>query len=122
MMAVHQGRNVKKFRELLGLNQEQLSEKLGTGWYQKRVSILEGKPEIDPEELKAISNALHIPAEAIRNFDTDAAIYNLNNNFHDHSVQNQFNAVQELTAFFKEVIAEKDRMIQELLSKIPSPK
>jgi transcriptional regulator with XRE-family HTH domain len=122
MNVIHEGRNVKKFRELLGLNQQELSDKLGPGWSQKKVSLLEGKPEIDPPILQEVSKALNIPAEAIKNFDTDTAINNINNNFHDHSVQNQFNAVQELTAFFKEVIAEKDKMIQELLSKIPSSK
>ena len=118
----HHGRNVRLFRELLDLKQEDLADKLGHGWSQKKISLLEGKPEIDEAILQEVSKALEIPIDAIRNFDTDQAIHNINNNFHDHSVQNQFNAVQELTNFFEKTIREKDDLIRELLQKLPNNK
>jgi len=117
---IHHGQNVRRFREMLDLKQEQLAEKLGIGWSQKKVSLLEGKAEIEQPILEEVSKALNIPVEAIRNFDTDQAINNINNNFHDHSVQNQFNAVKELTSFFERTIKEKDDLIRELLAKLPS--
>lgn len=32
---IHEGRNVKRFREMMGLKQEALAEKLGDDWTQK---------------------------------------------------------------------------------------
>jgi DNA-binding XRE family transcriptional regulator len=32
---IHQGRNVKRFREMLGLKQEALADQLGGDWSQK---------------------------------------------------------------------------------------
>lgn len=34
---IHQGRNVKRFREILGLKQEGLAMELGEDWNQKKV-------------------------------------------------------------------------------------
>lgn len=42
----HQGRNVKRFREMLGIKQEALAHELGEDWSQKRVSLLESKVEL----------------------------------------------------------------------------
>jgi len=44
---VHQGRNVKRFREMLGIKQEALAFDLGEDWNQKKISLLEQKDEID---------------------------------------------------------------------------
>jgi hypothetical protein len=34
--AIHQGRNVKRFREMLGLKQDALAFELGDDWSQKK--------------------------------------------------------------------------------------
>ncbi|MCW3105800.1 MAG: helix-turn-helix domain protein [Segetibacter sp.] len=34
---IHQGRNVKRFREMLGIKQEGLAYELGDEWTQKRM-------------------------------------------------------------------------------------
>lgn len=44
---VHQGRNVKRFREMLGVKQEALAFDLGDDWNQKKISLLEQKDEVD---------------------------------------------------------------------------
>jgi len=38
---IHKGRNVKRFREMLGLKQEALALELGGDWNQRKVSLLE---------------------------------------------------------------------------------
>jgi len=78
---IHQGRNVKRFREMLGLKQEALAEKLGEEWTQKRISMLESKDVIETELLEQLAKALNVPAEAIKNFDEEKAIYNIQNNY-----------------------------------------
>ncbi len=40
---IYNGRNVKRFREILGLNHEGLTYVLGEDWSQRRVSLLEQK-------------------------------------------------------------------------------
>ena len=55
---IHQGRNVKRFREMLGIKQEALAYDLGNDWNQKKISMLEQKDVIDDSLLKQISNSL----------------------------------------------------------------
>ncbi len=40
---VYQGRNIKRFREMLGIKQEVLAYELGEDWNQKKISMLEQK-------------------------------------------------------------------------------
>lgn len=76
---VHQGRAVKRIREILQVKQETLASELGIS--QQSVSLLETKEAIDPETLEQIAKTLKIPVEAIKNFDEEAAIYNIQNNY-----------------------------------------
>mgnify|MGYP001551983140 CR=1 FL=1 len=46
MPKVHEGRNIKRFREMLGIKQEALAAGLGEDWTQKKVSLLEQKETI----------------------------------------------------------------------------
>ena len=78
---VHHGRNIKRFREMLGIKQEALASILGDDWNQKKISLLEQKEEVEPQLLLEVANALKVPAEAIKNFDEEKAIYNIQNNY-----------------------------------------
>lgn len=40
---IHQGRNIKRFREMLGIKQDALTYELGEDWNQKKISLLEQK-------------------------------------------------------------------------------
>jgi len=71
---IHQGRNVKRFREMLGIKQEALAFDLGNDWNQKKISLLEQKDVIEDDMLRQISNALKIPVEAFQNFDEEQAV------------------------------------------------
>ncbi len=46
---IHHGRNVKRFREMLGIKQEAFAAELGSDWNQKKVSLLEQKESIDED-------------------------------------------------------------------------
>lgn len=65
---IHEGRNVKRFREMLGIKQEALAYELGQDWNQKKISLLEQKEAIETSLLKQISDVLNIPVEAFQNF------------------------------------------------------
>ncbi|MGY0040514.1 helix-turn-helix domain-containing protein [Pedobacter sp. NJ-S-72] len=78
---VHEGRNVKRFREMLGIKQDALAYELGGEWSQKRISVLESKEKIEDDVLAEVAKALKVPEDAIRNFDEETAIFNISNNF-----------------------------------------
>ncbi|HEU5052803.1 MAG TPA: helix-turn-helix transcriptional regulator [Hanamia sp.] len=90
---VHQGRNVKRFREMLGIKQDALAIDLGDDWNQQKVSLLEQKETIDDDLLQQISDVLKVPVEAIKNFDEEKAFNIISNTFtsQDSSTLNAIN-------------------------------
>ncbi len=80
---IHQGRNVKRFREMLGIKQEGLALELGDDWNQRKISLLEQKEVIEPELLEQVAKVLKVPIDAIKNFDEEAAVNIIANTFHD---------------------------------------
>jgi len=85
---IHEGRNVKRFREMLGIKQDALAFELGEDWNQQKISLLEQKETIDIDLLQQISEALKIPVEAIKNFDEEQAVNIITNTFNDNSCSN----------------------------------
>ena len=69
---VHQGRAVKRIREILQVKQETLAAELGIS--QQSVSLLESKETIDPETLEQIAKTLKVPLEAIKNFNEEGVV------------------------------------------------
>jgi transcriptional regulator with XRE-family HTH domain len=116
---IHQGRNVKRFREMLGIKQEALAFDLGNDWNQKKISMLEQKDVIEDDMLRQISNALRIPVEAFQNFDEDQAINIISNTFHDtqglinYSPTFNNNPIDKLIQLHEEKIALYERMLKE---------
>lgn len=116
---IHQGRNVKRFREMLGVKQEALAFDLGNDWNQKKISMLEQKDIIEDDMLRQISNALKIPVEAFQNFDEEQAINIISNTFHDtqglinYSPTFNNNSIDKLIQLHEEKIALYERMLKE---------
>ncbi len=118
---IHHGRNVKRFREMLGIKQEGFAVDLGDDWNQKKISTLEQKEVIDDPLLEQIAGLLKIPVAAIKNFDEEAAIvyFNSFSDFKDNSnasgVTNQnhctFNALDK----FVEAMEENKKLYERLL-------
>ncbi|KAA0128279.1 helix-turn-helix transcriptional regulator [Chryseobacterium sp. SN22] len=122
---VHQGRNVKRFREMLGIKQEALAFDLGEEWNQKKVSILEQKEVVEETLLQKISEVMKIPVEAFQNFDEEAAINIISNTFnnHDHSspqfasiINNSpsFNPLDKMVELYERMLQQQKEMIEKL--------
>ncbi|MDV3750713.1 helix-turn-helix domain-containing protein [Elizabethkingia anophelis] len=116
---IHQGRNVKRFREMLGIKQDALAFDLGEDWNQKKISLLEQKEIIEDPLLKKISEVLKIPVEAFQNFDEEQAINIISNTF-DNCQQpasifynSTINPVEQLIKVHEEKIALYERMLKE---------
>ncbi len=118
---IHQGRNVKRFREMLGIKQEALAFDLGNDWNQKKISMVEQKDVIDDDILDQISHALKIPVEAFQNFDEEQAVNIISNTFNiekDAYIGNakpvfNINPLDELKKLHEEKIALYERMLKE---------
>ncbi len=117
---IHQGRNVKRFREMLGVKQEALAFDLGNDWNQKKISILEQKDLIEDDILRQISDALKIPVEAFQNFDEEQAINIISNTFDNgaflntgHTATFNVNPIEKLIQLHEEKIALYERMLME---------
>ncbi|AQW90134.1 transcriptional regulator [Elizabethkingia anophelis] len=116
---IHQGRNVKRFREMLGIKQDALAFDLGEDWNQKKISLLEQKEIIEDPLLKKISEALKIPVEAFQNFDEEEAVNIIANTFGDHGIGYQrndnpiFNPIEQVLKMHEEKIALYERMLKE---------
>ena len=124
---IHQGRNVKRFREMLGIKQEALAYSLGEDWNQKKISMLEQKDVIEADMLKQISEALKIPVEAFQNFDEEQAVNIISNTFNDQSngynyyptfnvnpVEKWIESLEEIKRLNVELLKAKDEHIKAL--------
>ncbi|KUY30036.1 helix-turn-helix domain-containing protein [Elizabethkingia ursingii] len=116
---IHQGRNVKRFREMLGIKQDALAFDLGEDWNQKKISLLEQKEIIEDPLLKKISEALKIPVEAFQNFDEEQAVNIIANTFDNGAMLNginynpTFHPMDKVLQLHEEKIALYERMLKE---------
>jgi transcriptional regulator with XRE-family HTH domain len=124
---VHEGRNIKRFREMLGIKQDALAADLGDDWNQQKVSLLEQKETVDPALLQMVSQALKIPVEAFQNFDEEQAVNVIANTFGDNAIGYQRNdnpifhpldklvqLHEEKIALYERMLIEKDQMMEKL--------
>lgn len=90
---IHEGRNIKRFREMLGMKQETLAYELGDDWNQKKISLLEAKEKVEADILEQVAKILKISPEAIQRFDEENALNIISNTFtsHDTSTLNAIN-------------------------------
>lgn len=119
---IHQGRNVKRFREMLGIKQEVLAFDLGEDWNQKKISVLEQKEIIDNSLLQQISKVLNIPVEAIENFDEQQAINMISNSVSFENCQQpsffnyqpNFNPIDKMIELYERMLQQQKEMIEKL--------
>jgi transcriptional regulator with XRE-family HTH domain len=122
---IHEGRNVKRFREMLGIKQDALAYELGDDWNQQKVSLLEQKETIDLTLLQQVSAALKIPVEAIQNFDEEQAVNVIANtysfqDFKDNAVasgfsyQPSFNPIDKMIELYERMLQQQKELIEKL--------
>lgn len=115
------GYSAKRIREILGIKQEELAERMGVS--QRSVSKLEATEILKDDQLEAIAKALHVPVDAIKNFTDDATLNIIVNALHDNSsiIQNYyptFNTVDKVVELYERMLQaeqEKIALLQEVL-------
>ncbi|MBL7744099.1 MAG: helix-turn-helix transcriptional regulator [Chitinophagaceae bacterium] len=119
--AIHEGRNVKRIREILGVKQDALAMELGIS--QQAISALEQREALDKDMLEKIGKALKVSPDAIRSFQEEAVINNISctfHDFHDNSSVFQFNPVDKIIELYDKLLKEKDEkiaLLEKLLNK-----
>jgi len=111
----HIGRNISRIRELRDMKQEALALAIGTT--QQSISIIEGSESVDDEKLKAIAEALGVPAEVIRNFSEEAVFNIIGNTYHNDasSIKNNnctFNPLDKLLESIEQNTKLYERLLQ----------
>lgn len=86
----HIGRNIGRIREMLGIKQDVVADKLG--FSQQKISKIEQSETVNDDTLEKVANALGVSVEAIKNFN-EQAIFNNINTFHDSSSLNDHSAL-----------------------------
>lgn len=119
---VHQGRNIKRFREMLGIKQKALAFELGDDWNQKKISLLEQKETVESDILAQVAKILKVPAEAIENFDEEQAVNIICNTFTSNdtstlnaiNVQPTFNPLDKMVELYERMLQQQKEMIEKL--------
>ena len=121
---VHEGRNVKRIREILGIKQEALADQLGLS--QQAVSSLEQKEALDKETLEKIAKILKVTPEAIKSFNEETTINFISSTFNHHDNSSvyghyTFNPLEKVIDLYDKLLKEKDEKIA-LLEKLMEKK
>ncbi len=103
---------------MLGIKQDALATELGEDWTQKKVSLLEQKEDIQPHILELVAKALKVSAEAIKNFDVDAAVNVISNtitNYDNSSVVGHYNLnpIEKIVELYESKIELYERMLKD---------
>ncbi|MDR2918408.1 MAG: helix-turn-helix domain-containing protein [Tannerella sp.] len=94
---VHHGKNIKFAREFLNersVTQDELAELMGTGFFQKNISQLEAKVEIDDCTLEKAAKALNVPFRFLKEYSLEENVRKIMENhgnshtFNDSSSEN----------------------------------
>lgn len=117
---VHQGRNIKRFRDILGVKQEALAAELDMT--QQAFSNLEQKEQIDEKTLNKVAAVLQIPVEALKNMTDEAAVNIVANTFNSHDTSTSisyypiFNPIDKVVELYERMLKaeqEKVSLLQE---------
>lgn len=112
------GYSTKRLREILGIKQEELAEKLGLS--QQAVSKIEQSEILKDEQLELIAKSLNVPVDAIKNY-SEGSTANFINTFYDNSgfnYQCKFNPFDKVIELYERVIQterEKVSLLEEIL-------
>ena len=119
---MHLGRKISRIRELKGMKQETLASLLGVS--QQAVSKLEQSEHVEEDRLEEVGKALGVTSEAIKNFNEEAIIYNIQNNS-DTSTNNsiinyQFNPFEKIVELYERMLKlerEKNELLEKMMDK-----
>ncbi|MVM33431.1 helix-turn-helix domain-containing protein [Spirosoma sp. HMF4905] len=112
---IHQGRNVKRIREMLGIKQDVLATSLGLS--QQSISQIEQKEVLEIATLQKVSKALGVSEDAIKSFSEEAVVNIVANTINNHdqsAVVNYyptFNPIDKIVELYEEKSALYERML-----------
>lgn len=114
---IHEGRNVKRIREILGIKQDTLAHDLGLS--QQAISQLEQKEALDADMVIKIAAALKVPVEALKNFNDESAINFISSTFNHSGLFNynctlSFNPIDKVVELYERMLKDKGEMIEKL--------
>lgn len=120
---IHEGKNVKRLREILGIKQDALALDLGLS--QQAISQLEQRESIDKELLEKVAKALRVSPEAIKNFNEEAAINIIATTFNSHdnssSINYQptfnFNPIDKIIELYERLLQSEKEKIELMKNK-----
>ena len=116
----HLGRKVRHMRELLNFTQDEIAEKMGVS--QQTVSHIESSETVNDDHMEKVAKALGVSAEAIKELDENATVYNIvttnngavglqNYNCTFNPFDKWAEAIEENKKLYKELLKEKDEKI-----------
>jgi transcriptional regulator with XRE-family HTH domain len=115
---VHQGHNVRFFRQAIDMKQDELVDLLGEGWSQAKLSKIESKIVLEPDERKKIAEALNIGEELIEKFNPQMGMNIIHNTFSQFSNGAIGNAYQPTIHPVDQLIQVYEKHLQELKAEI----
>jgi transcriptional regulator with XRE-family HTH domain len=74
---LHEGRNIKRIREIFAIKQDALAMDLGIS--QQAISALEQKEVLDRDMLEKVAKALKVRPEVIKNFSEENIAFQIQN-------------------------------------------
>lgn len=113
------GHKIARIRELKGMNQEALADKLGVT--QQAISKMEQSDHIDDLMIERISKALGVTPTAVRNFNEEALFNNIQTNSdtaaNNTIVNYQFNPIEKIVELYDALLkSEREKIV--LLEKV----
>jgi transcriptional regulator with XRE-family HTH domain len=86
----HMGKQVKRFREAIGMKQETLAAEMKTS--QQNISYYEKQKNMDEKLFSQLAHAMGISPEVLKNFNVEEAVNIFSNTFSENSqAGNNFN-------------------------------
>lgn len=89
----HQGRQVKRFRESIGMKQEILAKELNTT--QQSISYYEKQEDLDENLFKQLAQGMGVSPDILRNFNMESPIFNIQEMKDQSSIYN-FNPIEKI--------------------------
>ncbi len=130
---MHEGNQIKKVREFLGIKQETLAGTLGKGTTQQDISEIENRKKVDDELMHRVAKALGVPPEFIRKFNKENLLKSVvnNYNFSDNAIQNHqqstydesapinnFNPIEKMVELFERLLQVEKKRNDELEARV----
>lgn len=104
----HQGRQVKRFRESIGMKQEILAKELNTT--QQSISYYEKQEDLDENLFKQLAQGMGVSPDILRNFNMESPIFNIQEMKDQSSIYN-FNPIEKIL----EQAAKIEKLYEDLL-------